>query len=101
MTAVPAFTAVAAKLPMMPVKVSTVCISPVARLCLVRAAKDSSPVVAASTGVVSVVSLWPAASTVKVWHPAAAVPLALRRAKTFNLAIEEVFAYTEDPKQEP
>jgi hypothetical protein len=57
--------------------------------------------VAASTGVVSVVSLWPAASTVKVWHPAAAVPLALRLAKTFNPAIEEGFTYTEDSKQEP
>jgi hypothetical protein len=57
--------------------------------------------VAASTGVVSVVSFWPAASTVKVWHPAAAVRVALCLAKTFNLAIEEVFTYTEDPKQEP
>jgi hypothetical protein len=34
-------------------------------------------------------------------HPAAAVRVALRLAKTFNLAIEEVFTYTEDPKQEP
>ncbi|MDQ1623808.1 MAG: putative transcriptional regulator [Actinomycetota bacterium] len=29
------------------------------------------------------------------------LPLAFRLAKTFNLAIEEVFTYTEDPKREP
>jgi putative transcriptional regulator len=28
------------------------------------------------------------------------LPLAFRLAKTFNLAIEEVFTYTEDPQQE-
>jgi putative transcriptional regulator len=28
------------------------------------------------------------------------LPLAFRLARTFNLAIEDIFTYTEDPKQE-